>query len=46
MNSFFTIDLKSLDLTIVVLLKLGIGAVLAGLIGWERERSGPLCQRA
>lgn len=34
------VDQHSLQLATTVLIKLGIGAVLAGLIGWERERGG------
>ena len=40
MNGLFAIDQKGLELIFVVLVKLAIGAVLGGLIGWERERGG------
>jgi len=40
MNDLWSVDQKSLELIVVVLVKLGIGAVLGGLIGWERERGG------
>ncbi len=40
MNGMFAVDQKSLELVVTVLVKLGIGAALGGLIGWERERSG------
>ena len=40
MHDLFSVDPKSLDLVVTVLIKLGIGAVLAGLVGWERERRG------
>lgn len=40
MNGLWAVDEASLRLVTLVLAKLGIGAVLAGLIGWERERGG------
>ena len=40
MNSLWAVDPKSLDIALSVLIKLAIGAVLGGLIGWERERGG------
>jgi putative Mg2+ transporter-C (MgtC) family protein len=40
MNSLWATDPRSLDLAFAVLIKLGIGAVLGSLIGWERERHG------
>src|ERR1051326_7193503 len=40
MGSLLAIDQHSLELAIAVLAKLAIGAVLAGLVGWERERGG------
>ena len=40
MNSLWATDPRSLALAGEVLAKLGIGAILAGLIGWERERGG------
>lgn len=33
-------DPESLSQALELLIKLGIGALLAGIIGWERERSG------
>ncbi|HVT10798.1 MAG TPA: MgtC/SapB family protein [Fimbriimonadaceae bacterium] len=40
MNGLWAVDAEGLHLALVILAKLGIGAVLAGLIGWERERGG------
>src|SRR4051794_33486755 len=40
MNSLLATDPKALDFALAALIKLGIGAVLAFFIGWERERSG------
>lgn len=40
MNNLWDVDPASLHVASTVLAKLGIGAVLAGLIGWERERGG------
>jgi putative Mg2+ transporter-C (MgtC) family protein len=40
MNSLWDVDPGSLHIATTILAKLGIGAVLAGLIGWERERGG------
>ncbi len=40
MAGLWATDQASLDLVLVVLVKLGIGAILGSLIGWERERNG------
>jgi putative Mg2+ transporter-C (MgtC) family protein len=40
MNSLWATDPKSLDLALAVLIKLGIGALLGSIVGWERERHG------
>ncbi len=40
MNSLWATDPTSIDFAIAVLIKLGVGAILGGLIGWEREQHG------
>ena len=40
MNELFAFDPDSLETVIVVLIKLGIGALLAGMVGYEREFHG------
>src|SRR5579862_2464643 len=40
MSSLWPSDATSLGVAGTVLIKLGIGAILAGLVGWEREHSG------
>lgn len=40
MNGIWAVDQKSLELIGSVLIKLAVGALVAGLIGWERERGG------
>jgi putative Mg2+ transporter-C (MgtC) family protein len=40
MNALWAVDQHSLSVIVTVLAKLGIGALLGGLVGWERERGG------
>jgi putative Mg2+ transporter-C (MgtC) family protein len=40
MDNLWAVDAASLHLVVTIVAKLGIGALLASLIGWERERHG------